>query len=335
MAPRDGARGVLRLPYGQVAEDLLVSPDGNTLAARSDRSVRLYRMSDVAADIDHPTIIETVGDDVRDYFNPSGRLFFVRDSVAPTDGSGADAEPRERVWRWGAGGWEQLGPERPPEAVVLLNGGAKVGLLSATDGRANATLTVHSADGGPGYPITGRFADDLGDTDPPEYDADGTPIDPVEQRYVVGGNDGGSLTVWDTADDPPSAKVIAQPGGGPNEALVDPTGRGVVVRSGTGARLFDLSRGSSVLLQFRETGSALRFDPTGTWLAGSSGGRENDAERLYAQYRGWTLDAIAGLRDTGSLTPLGEDFVDRCGAEAAEHTPPVRMMLAMRSSCAA
>ena len=43
-------------------------------------------------------------------------------------------------------------------------------------------------------------------------------------------------------------------------------------------------------------------------------GRENDAERLYAQYRGWTLDAIAGLRDTGSLTPLGEDFVDRLDA---------------------
>ncbi|MDI6102449.1 hypothetical protein QLQ12_27900 [Actinoplanes sp. NEAU-A12] len=303
-APRDSADAVLRLPYGRFADDLVVSPDGETLATTSTDGVRLWRLDNVGVQ-DDPYFIATAGDDVRDYFNPSGRLFFVRDSVPSAAGPDADAEPRVRVWRWAARGWEQLGPARPPEAVVLLAGGAKVGLLSATDGRANATLTVHSADGGPARPIPGRFADDLGETQPPEYDADGTSVDLVERRFVLGGKDDGSLTVWDTAADPPSSRVIAQPGGGPSEALVDPAGRHMVVRTESGAKLFDLSRGTSVPLPFRETKSELRFDPTGTWLAGSSGTRENDA----TDDRMVTVWNAADGRQQGSWT-LGGDVVD-------------------------
>jgi len=35
---------------------------------------------------------------------------------------------------------------------------------------------------------------------------------------------------------------------------------------------------------------------------------------LSAMYRRWTTDAIAALRGTGALTPLGTDFVDRLAA---------------------
>ncbi|GIE87815.1 FxsB family cyclophane-forming radical SAM/SPASM peptide maturase [Actinoplanes regularis] len=43
-------------------------------------------------------------------------------------------------------------------------------------------------------------------------------------------------------------------------------------------------------------------------------GRDEHAEQVYAKYHRWTVDAIDGLRATGGLTPLGEDFVDRLAA---------------------
>jgi uncharacterized protein len=45
-------------------------------------------------------------------------------------------------------------------------------------------------------------------------------------------------------------------------------------------------------------------------------GRDADATaaRQYTKYRRWTLDAIAGLRATGGLTPLGTSFVDQVEA---------------------
>jgi uncharacterized protein len=39
-----------------------------------------------------------------------------------------------------------------------------------------------------------------------------------------------------------------------------------------------------------------------------------EARPSYVQYRDWTVDAIAGLRDSGALTPLGERFVERMAA---------------------
>jgi uncharacterized protein len=43
-------------------------------------------------------------------------------------------------------------------------------------------------------------------------------------------------------------------------------------------------------------------------------GRNESAAKLYARYRRWTVEAIAGLRKTGALMPLGEEFVDRVEA---------------------
>ncbi|MEV6632308.1 WD40 repeat domain-containing protein [Actinoplanes sp. NPDC051470] len=305
VVPRDDADKVLRLPYGRLAESLVISPDGETLATSSADGVRLWRL-DQAGDEDHePYFVGTAGDNVRPYFNPSGQLFFVRDEVSLSPGPDADAEPRVRVWRWAARGWEQLGAAWPPESVVLLDNGAKVGLLSAGDGRANATLNVYSADSESALSIPGRFAVDLGDADPPEYDADGAPMDLVGRRFVLSGSHDGSLTVWDTAGDPPSRRTIAQPGGGPNEAMVDPAGKRVVVRTKNGAKLFDLASGTSVTLPFRETKSELRFDPTGTWLAGSSGNRENDDGDDFTV----TVWNAADSRQRRSW-PLGGDVVD-------------------------
>ena len=39
--------------------------------------------------------------------------------------------------------------------------------------------------------------------------------------------------------------------------------------------------------------------------------RDAEAEKLFTKYHAWTVDAIAELRMTGALTPLGKDFVDR------------------------
>jgi uncharacterized protein len=43
-------------------------------------------------------------------------------------------------------------------------------------------------------------------------------------------------------------------------------------------------------------------------------GHDAGASQQYAKYRGWTVDAITGLRATGGLTPLGESFLDRVEA---------------------
>jgi uncharacterized protein len=43
-------------------------------------------------------------------------------------------------------------------------------------------------------------------------------------------------------------------------------------------------------------------------------GTDPRAPELFAMYHRWTTDALAALRDTGALTPLGTDFVDRLGA---------------------
>jgi WD40 repeat protein len=309
-APRDGADTVLRLPYGTTADELLVSPDGSNLAAMSFDGIRLWRLDEEIEPDDQPYFIETAGNDVENYFNPNGLLFFVHDRDPATGSPETESEPRVRVWRWAGQGWEQLDKARPPRAVLLLNDGEQVGVLSATDGRANATLTVYAAAGGPGYPIPGRFADDLGETDPPEYDDGGLLVSLLGRRFVLTGQDDGSLRVWDIKDVGSEARVIAQPGGGPSEALVDPAGRHVLVRTRNGAKLFDVSLGTSTPLLYqeagskpqvyRETKSELHFDPTGTWLAGTSGTRENqsDDDRTVTvwntadatRHSSWTLD---------------------------------------------
>ncbi|MEU4157381.1 hypothetical protein [Actinoplanes sp. NPDC026670] len=315
VAPRDNADTVLRLPYGTAAYDLLVSPDGLNLAVSSDDGIRLWRLDGELEPDARPYFIETAGNEIQHYFNPGGLLFIVHDKVSSTVGPNADPEPRERAWRWAAQGWEPLGTPRPPAAVMLLNGGEQVGMLSATDGRADATLTVYAASGGPARSIHGRFATDLSDSAPPEYDSDGAPVDLVPQRFVLAGQDNGSLEIWDIGDDHATAKVIAEPGGGPNEALLDPSGRWMVVRTRNGARLFDLSLGTSAPLLYREPGSAdqvyretkseLRFDSTGTWLAGSSGTRENQSD----DDRTVTVWNTADARQRDSWT-LDEDVLD-------------------------
>ncbi|BAL87579.1 hypothetical protein AMIS_23590 [Actinoplanes missouriensis 431] len=43
-------------------------------------------------------------------------------------------------------------------------------------------------------------------------------------------------------------------------------------------------------------------------------GHDPRAPELYAMYHRWTVDAVAALRETGALTPLGAAFVDRMAA---------------------
>ena len=43
-------------------------------------------------------------------------------------------------------------------------------------------------------------------------------------------------------------------------------------------------------------------------------GRHPRAAEQFAKYHTWTVEAIAALRDSGALTPLGADFVDRLAA---------------------